>query len=492
MKTRVGVVLASMAIVAAGACASGGGGGGMEAPSTPEGEAIAQGETPRENAQTELASEQLSQASEAMEAGNEGEAMAAYEQALTAANQAIAQDSTNPLPYLQAGQAQMGLGDYQAADSLLSRAEELRPLYQFDIQPMRQQAWIDLYEQASPLVNQGQYEEAAEVLAKADAIYEERPEVKLLLGQIYAQLGRGEEAIPLLQDAMTMVEEVDREAYDSATIAGWEQQAEGLPPVLAQAYINAEQYENAAQVLRQLVNENPGEVSFARSLASLYIQLEQPDSASAIYDRILEQPELDPTTYYDVGIGLYQLEDYEAAAEAFEAGLEVAPRNRDAAEMWARALQLAYPPQTGQDSAAAPAPPEALDQLQAAAEAWLELDPYSRNAHVILAQTANRLDDQERAGELVSEIESLTVDMANLQFRPLPGGGAQINGTLRNVAAEAGTPVTLEFTFYGPDGTALGTESTTVDLPAQEATQTLQLSYEADTQVTGYTYTLEM
>jgi tetratricopeptide (TPR) repeat protein len=497
MNLRLGLILAGALAIGAVGCASGGGGGGTTTSQSPgiAGEALAQGERPRQNSMTRAAADALENAQEliadAEEAGTdvsaaEAEARPFYETALESAEQAIAADSTNPLPWYQAGLAYMGLDRYVDADRMLDRAEELRPIYQIELEPLREQTWINLFNEAQPALNAGQYDEAARIFEQADAMYERRPEVKIVLGQIYQALDRNEEAVELFRESITIIESGQIEQVDSVTAAQWQGHAETLPLAIADALIAAENYGEASQQLRRLLAEDPDNVVLARNLASVFIRMEQPDSAAVIYDELLRRPNLTGGDYYQIGVGLYNMDDYDGAADAFSDAVSAASMNRDAAEMWARSVQLAMPDAVeGEEADLA-----AVEEQRDAAERWMELDPYNRNAHLIAAQAANRLGDEDRARELVQAIENLPVVVDNLQLRLTPGGGATVFGQVMNMTRPAGSTITVEMTFYGTGGQAIGTETTTVELPGQEASQALQVEFESDQEVTGYTYTI--
>lgn len=492
MKFRMGAVVAGVLTVAAAACAGGGGaGGGGEATApvaptpTEGGEELELGESPRNNEMTRAAGDALDNAFEAEEAGDSAAAQPFYATAAEAAEQAIQQDPTNPLPWLQGGQANIGLDNFEAADSMLSQATELRPIYELDIEPIREQAWIEVYNAGLPLVNQGQLEEAVEYFEGAHAIYKGRPEAMVVLGQIYAQLDRAEEGIDILSQALEMINSEATEEVDSAVAAQWRQQADDVIPLtMTDLYIRAQQYQEAANMLNRLIAEDPDNLMLRQNLASIYIELEQPDSARIIFDEMAARPGLTGDQYFTIGAGFYNLNDYEAAADAFESAMEQSEYDRDAVELLARVLQLDNP--VGDDQ---PQPSqETLDRLMGAAERWVELDPYSVNAHLVAAQTAQRMGNQERANELARAAEALPINVIDLQLRRMSDGGGTLTGQVRNRSAEPGTSIEMTFTFYGEDGTQIAQETATITAPAQEAAEVLRVPVNVDQYVAGYSY----
>jgi tetratricopeptide (TPR) repeat protein len=488
MNLRMGVILAA-ALLALGGCASssGSGGGATAAPSVPQGETLEQGERERENAETRAAESALDAAESAEEAGDEAAAMASYNEAIANAEAAVAADPTNPLAHRLLALAYMGVDNYVKADSALSRAEELRPIYQLETDRIREQEWVQLYQSAAPMVNAGDYAGAAEIFEQADAIYDKRPEVKAFLGQIYVQLGENEKAIPYLRGAVEVIEGEEGQQMmqrDSAVYAQWVQTGEQLPVYLAQALMGAQRYDEAVGEMKMLLEEDPENPRYLSQLSSLYMRLEQPDSARAVYEDMLAMETLGAQDYYSVGVGLYQMEDYEAAADAFGQAVEAAVNDRDAIEMQARSLQLAYP--SGED---APTPPEgALERLEAAATRWMELDPANRNAYLVLAQTESRLDKGAEAGALVQQIEEMPFFVNNMQLRRYPDSGGMVTGQLVNQNLEAGASVTLRFTFFDAQGNEIGSHELSAEMQEPEASQPFQFEFETTAPVDGYTY----
>jgi tetratricopeptide (TPR) repeat protein len=481
MNLRFGVALASALTLTLGGCAASSGGGGAAAPRISGGEVLAQGESPRQDANTRAAQGHLEQA----ESAATPEAAAPhYQAAAEAADAAIAADPTNPLAYRLAAEAYLGLEDYARAGAMYDEAERLRPIYALETERVREMAWIDRYQSAAPLVNAGEYEAAIEYFEQANAIYKGRPEVMLTLGQVYAQVGEYDLAVENLLNAQAIIESDRINEMDSTTAATWRQQGAEIPVMIAQSLVNAERYEEAVTALRDLLAQEPGNPSYLRTLGTTFVRMEQPDSAKVVYDQLMTVEGLSSAEYYAVGVGQYQLEDYAEAAAAFKRATEVSPNDRDALEMWARSLQLTYP--AGAD---APEPPAgALEELRSASERWLELDPNNQNAHLILAQTANRLGDQDAARDLIAAIEALPVTMESVQLQRSGMGGGIVLGTLVNKTADPGTTATVEVTFYDAGGNVLETQSARVQLGEADASENFRVDATTDEYIGGYSY----
>ena len=144
MKIRFGLVLMLALGLGTAGCASGGAASGDSAsgarPSVPGGEALAQGERPRQTENTRAAQRHID-AGDAAE--DPAEARMHYEQALEAAMAAIAEDGRNPLAHRQAALINLALEDYTAAGAHFDHASGLRPIYEFEDIGIRERAWIE-------------------------------------------------------------------------------------------------------------------------------------------------------------------------------------------------------------------------------------------------------------------------------------------------------------------------------------------------------------
>lgn len=483
MKIRLALVLAIILGAGTSACASAGGSGGPQITGSGA-ELLTGGERPQQTDHTRAAEQALDQGGDAEAPA---EAQAHYERALAAADSAVAEIPNNPLAHRLRALALLRLERYAEAGDAFDRASELRPIYELEDEPLRERIWVDLYQEAAPLVNQGDYEGAAEIFEDANAIYDRRPEAMITLGQLYAQLRRHEESLENLDRAMELMSDTALiEQMDSATVASWEEQANEIPFLRAQVLADwgsvlqgdgqeaaaRQRFREAAETFQEIADADPDNLEALRNVATLYMEVGDTAEAFAVYDELMTRPGLDSEDYYVIGVGYYQGDDVTKAADAFRRAAEESPMDRDAIEMWARSLL--------EDSLYAEVTP--------VAERWIGLDPYSQQAHLILAQSHVRMDNQAAAGDAVRHIETLEVFVENLQLTRFGGGGAQVTGTVRNQQLEAGTAVTLQFIFYDSGGNPLGTVDQTVNAGGEGMAEVFRVEFDSDQQVGGYGY----
>jgi len=496
MKFRNGLLVAgSLAFFAAG-CAGGAGGGAGSASTggsgalppgvpLPEARPAEVGEQNREDQFTRAAQDFLNQGFTAQTNGDEAAAQAAFQEAIAQAEAGIAADPLNPRAQILLGEAAVEAGQWEKAGKAYAFAMELRPAYAEELTALREQQWVKAYNAAVPFLQSGEYQEALPILAAADRIYDERPEIKFLLGQVYQQEGMYEEAIEAMESARVLVEGPRIMEVDSATAEGWLEGAEDIDPTIAQSLVRLERWTEAVPVLENLIADRPGELAYVFTLADAFRELDRSDDAIALYNEVAARPGLGAAEYLQLGIGLYQLEVYLDAAQAFMQAAEVAPYDRDALELGVNSLQLAY---VGNEEAEAPA--EDVAAWVDMAQRWIDLDPNNPSAYTALAQGLARQDDTARAPELLNAAQGLPFSVRNLQMTRT-ARGATIVGSVSRLSEDAPANVTLLFTFYDATGNVLGTQTETVALPAGEgAMANLNLNFEADG-VEGYGYSVQ-
>jgi tetratricopeptide (TPR) repeat protein len=465
--------------VALSGCASGGGGGGgggggvttAAGPTGSGANLLTQGARPRETDNTDAAEEALEAAYEALEAQNEPLAQQQFQAAMTAAQAAITEDATNPFGYRLAGEAAVGLEDYPQAAQHLDRAVEMRPVYDLEVAPIRENAYIALYSDAIPLLQSSDYMGAAAILENAQLIYPRRAEAVITLAQIYAQERQHDQAVQKIDEAIAFLESDAMADVDSATAAQWRTDAGDLPLMRGQVLADAGRFEEAITTYRQVAAADPSNIAVQQDIAAILMTMGREQEAIAEYERLLNLPGLTNTDYYRIGVGFYNTEDYARAAQAFERAATASARDRDALEMWARSLHL--------DSAYTAVGP--------VAERWIELDPSSQIALSVYAQATNNAGNPQQAASIMQRVESLIVTVDDLEMQR-GGTSAVVNGSVANRSLQAGDRVTLTFTFYSTAGTALGTATHQATVGGMSEKQSFSVQFTGNQEVGGYSY----
>ncbi len=187
-----------------------------------------------------------------------------------------------------------------------------------------------------------------------------------------------------------------------------------------------------------------------------------------------------------VGARQFQAEQYGPAIEVFRQLTTIDQNNRDAWYNYALALYKQ----------------ERWADLTPIAQRVVQIDPLNENARIILfnsfkgqaeaaeqaRNTARQREIQNQALKVLEEVEALPVHVDEIRFDTPEGGQAVLTGKVIGNRANAGTQVTLNFTFHGPAG-QVGTQSTTVAAPAKGQSANFTVPLPAGQTVTSFSYT---
>ena len=429
----------------------------------------ASAQEPKENMFTRSATLYLSQA---QTQADPEERRQRYVEALNVSRDGIENEPSNPRSYLHAGRALVGLGDFLAADSMFNRAVVIWPDYAAEVDPVRENAWVQAYNQAIPAINAGNTEEAIAQLERAHMIYKGRPEAMLNLGQQYTATGDTEMAIDMYAHALELIRSPLFDEQDERTQTNWTENdqisAFNMAQLLAQSDRNAE----AATAYEEFLALNPGHLQALTNLAIVLTNMEMADSAQAIYTALLDREDLTPRDYFNAGIGLFQSEQYELAATAFERVVVVAPESRDANYNLAQALYLI----------------EDYDRLVPVSTKLVALDPYNQNSHTFYVRALLMSGAEEEAQVAYDYMEAMPIEVYDLQLAPLTSGGGSVTGQVENRGSEEGATIGVRVHFISSDGVDVGTADVDVQLTALETSTSFRAEIEAEQQLLAYWY----
>jgi len=457
MRFRSGMILALGAALVLGGCASGAAGGPSGPTTSPTGKEYAPGTPPSESRFTGAANLFLAQEQ--------------YQRALEQALQGIAADSSNPQHYFIAGQALVGLGQFEEGDRMLDRAEEIYPAYELEVEPVREQAWADAFNSGVEAYNAGNMDQAVQAWNNANLIYNVRPEAYLNLAVIYTQQNQYDQAIQAYQGGLEALGRTPQaRTLTPEEVAEREESESTMVENLAQLLTFTERFAEAEALYRRQLEENPGDVTLQSNLALALARQGKEAEAQEIYSRVLSQPDLTGSDLFNIGVALFNGKSYQQAAEAFRRVTETMPNSRDAWYNYANSLYAA------EDFAA----------LIPVAQRLVEVDPLNENSALILARAYREANQNQQALQALQANEDAPVHVEDLEMRP-SDTETVVRGRIVGNKAAAGSPVQLRFTFYG-NGGELGTQTVTVTAPAADASENFEVSFAQ--LATGYKYEL--
>ena len=398
-----------------------------------------------------------------------------YREAVEASYDAIEAYPHNATGYLHLGAARLGLGEYLAADSAFNTAEAIYPFYIDDEDgtgPFRENAWADAYNEGIAAQRAGDNENALTHLARANQIFDGRPEAYLNLGATYANTGQLDASIEAWKSAIEVINSPDSKPRNEQERLQWVSQYGPMAlENLTQVLYRADRAEEAVAIYEKILADDPDNGPARTGLAIALAQSGQAEGALSIYDEILESDDASARDYYTAGVTLYTAEAYDRAATAFEKVLERAPMHRDALQNLVQALALE----------------ENYEAQLPYSEKLLEMDGKNYFAHQVHLRALSLLGRTEDLGPMVAAMTALTFLVDNLQLQPT-SRGARVTGSVTNKLLEEGASVTLRFHFYDDGGNELGTQDVSVLVPPVDGAQQFQGSFNAETDVMGYSY----
>jgi tetratricopeptide (TPR) repeat protein len=497
MNSRSRLLLTLVLGLTAGACASG---GATTTPDEPTSTPSAQGRTfppgtePTRNTWTRSAQVYLDQA-ENSNATDEKERR--YTEALAQARLSIQNQEGNPLGYYQAGIALNGLGQYAEAAQMFDRAEELYPRYILETGPIRERAWVNLYNAAVQALQASDEERAVQQMLLADQIYQGRPEARTNLAVIYTNRGDYAQAIEWYQKTLETLRSEERQYKPANVQAEWAEQETDIVFNMAQVYQRMDRQADAIRLYREYLATNPNDASVKTQLALALSQEGQEAEAAQLFSEVLNMEGLADDDLYQIGIGLFNAGRFADAATAFDRAVAANAYFRDAGFNLTQALMALANEREG---ANAPAAEQIAiyERLVRASEALRGIDPSSRTAALVLAQTYRNLADltsgatsTEWRNRLLAQLEliqDLPVDVSNVTLAAAGPGRVRLSGQVENLNVNPGSPINLRLTILGPGGAVLGTQDVTVTAPAREATVSFSQEFQVSGEIAGWRY----
>ncbi|HEX7090182.1 MAG TPA: tetratricopeptide repeat protein [Longimicrobiales bacterium] len=428
-------------------------------------------------------------------------------QALEAVKEGIAKDPDNPQIWFLAGRTYVQLDSLAQADSAFTKAQELYPDYEKEIDVHRRNAWVARYNAGIGALQQQDIDGAIALLEKADLIYDKMPNARLQLGSLYAGKGEHERAVAAYRGALEILRGPAREGLEEKEAAQWRENEEIATFNLAQLLAQLGRDEEAAQAYRDFLAREPQNRAAKINLAIVLSRLGRSDEAAEIYTELMGQADVTANELFTIGLGLYNGEQFARAAEAFRKSLELNPHARDALYNLAQALyrqstslEEAREKASGDEERKAAADLQSVyDELRTVSEKLRTLDPRNRNVMLLLARAYRGLADvnaddaatseawRQKALDLLQAQEQLSFEVGDVRMAA-EEGKVTISGSITNLKLEAGTPIRIRVIAVGKDGAEVGSQEVSVAAPAADAKERFEAVIEAGVEVAGWKY----
>lgn len=391
----------------------------------------------------------------------EQEAQSNYRQALTRIRLALKQNDEDAAAYWLAGRAHMGLGDYTAADSMLTRFTTLAPGCQEMANQARQSAWAEEFNAGIQAYQSGDQSTALEHFSSANVMKKDARSLNNA-ALLHQRAGDLEQAVELYQQSRKVA--TDPEQLQAATVN------------LAEVLASQGRIDQAMDIYSTYLSEHPGDVTATinyavavrRAAAADSGSTALADSAQRIFDQLLQRDDLSFSEWYNVGLGLIQSQSYEGAKVALEKAREILPYDKRTMESLVDVLRLTRNP--GQAASIA-------DTLVA----WY---PYQKDLYRAYIQTLDQQGRTQRVQQLLPQIQNLPVNFTQLDMTRQGASRYVIQGQVEP-GTVGGQAVRIPFEFLNPAGEVVATKEVRIQVPA-EGSASFQFVLESDARIVGF------
>ena len=345
----------------------------------------------------------------------------------------------NPAAWYYLGRYYMMAEDLGAADSALSKALALAPACKDDIALYRRQAWVPVFNAGVQAWQAGQSDSAIASFRRANQIYQAEPMGFVYIANLFVSREEPDSALGKTNAAkyhtdstvyatrMDSAAKYFRLAAAAATDPKYARDRRDALFNVARVYHSVKRYDEAIGAYREYLTVYPNDIQGMGSLAGLYMLMDKRDSATALYNKILDRA------------------DSAGADDLFGAAgsiLNAIPSSPDTAAMdgdCAKAAKKKTPALTIRQIAArcAPAAADTMRKYHTltdpqyhlvakAYQAGLAKNPYSRDALYNLAGVSYLIGDSANVLPLAQRLYAL--DPMNRSTLAKLAGGWQLKG----------------------------------------------------------------
>lgn len=416
-------------------------------------------------AECEIAGTPLSQEAEQMlnegvESEDPDEADELFEQARMLAGQELGSGEGEaeppPAAVWVAGRAEMRLGNYATADSLLDRFSETKPGCAQFVDEIRQQGWAQLFNEGVEAFQGGDQEAALEQFENANQIFED---ARSLSNAAVLQQNQGnlERAAELFRRTMDVAENE-------------EQRSEALGS-LAQILDSQGRTEEAITLFEEFLADNPDAVQARVNYGAALMSEGRRDDAMDVYSEVLAEDDVRPQSLLNVSLGLLQSGAHPEALEALQRVRQSLPYEKAAMDYMFQASLG-----TGE-----------LERAVALGDTLMDWYPYEPARYQSMAQALDRLGQTERVQQVLAVQQELPMEFVQVQMQPQGNGVYVVQGVVGGRQA-AGQSVPVSFEFLDGSGDVVAESEVTIEVPPEGQTGSFRATVQTEEEVAGFRY----
>lgn len=379
-----------------------------------------------------------------------------YQQALTRVQLALRQNEEDATARWLAGRAQLGLGDFVAADSLFTEFVEMKPACEDLARTARNNAWVSAYNAGIRAYQAGDDTVALEQFEKANVIDDDARSVNNA-ALLHQQRENTERAETLYRRSLEIAE--DTAQYRAASIN------------LAELLRTQGRTEESQEIYRSYLEEHPGDVDAAINYAVGLRAEGREDSAQAVFDGLLERDDLSFEQWFNTGIGLVESQTYEGARLAFQKARELRPYDK-------LAMQNLAQVNMGVGN---------FGRAAAISDSLVDWYPYQTDLYRNLMQAHDKQGNTERVQQILPRMQDMPLEIPEASMVQRSEDTWRVQGQIAGRTA-AGQTVTIPFEFFDENGETVVTREISLEVPGEGQMQPFTVEVSSDRPIAGFRY----
>lgn len=362
---------------------------------------------------------------------------------------------TNAAAWYYLGRVALQRGDPFEADSAFSKAQELSPTCEIDINQYRQNSWAMLANAAIEFQRKGDTDSALALFRDASVLFQGLPHVYSNMGVVFANSNREDSAAVYFAKALAIAEK-DTSLTEDRNVSA-------LNLGIMQSRLN--KHAEAIATLHRYLAWKPNDSDARKVLASSFRAAGMADSADAVDQAMVAEfaktnlDSLDMQDLMAVGVAAFNGKRYPEAETAFAKAVKRNPLSRDAL------YNLANTYYAMKDNA----------RLIEYSAKLLELEPMNEDALRLMAQGQRGLNQEEEVIKTATRLVMLPFTIEVTAFQTGPSGAKfSADAIGREPQDAAGKPIktapmTLVIEFLDQSGAVVDTKEVTVPVLAKGA-----------------------
>jgi tetratricopeptide (TPR) repeat protein len=406
-----------------------------------------------------------------------------YESGEKVLGEAITQNGQdkNPAAWYFLGRIYLQQGDIIGADTALSRAAQMAPACEKEINAYRQHAWVALIKGGNTFEEQKNLDSALVLYRQAGMMLHTSAIPYYQAANVFNTQKQTDSAAMYFGKAVAAA----ANATDTTEVNIRNRSAFNQGALL----LNSQKYPESVKAFEQYLQWVPNDNEAKRGLAGAYRGAGDVAKAQALEQQVVAAGGMAGAAaggagagagsqdLMNIGVNFYNEKKYADAATAFEKVVQAEPYNRDALfNLTNTYLALKDGP-----------------KLLATAQKLAELEPLNENVLKLVGEGYKQSKQVNEAVSTAEKVLALPIDLKVNEFAPT-ASGASLAATATGRAAQTAAgkpippkPVTLTFEFLNASGGVVGSQD--VQVPALQAGATQDVKAAGQGQgIAGYRY----